>query len=724
MKGTQKPFVVIVSIAALVVFFLQLDWLVTGRVPRIPSIEAMAQFFSFVGDGAFLLSVAALLFLSGYFSKKTGLRDSGRDSAFAVALGGVAVHILKAAFERPRIAHGGADSVARLLEAPSLFDLTGKYNSFPSGHATAAFAVAYVLSKSYPRLAVPLYVTAMLVSGSRVWLGSHYPTDVLAGAFLGISAGYLVMTRTRAREKWLIAGLGLLVIFISFFKTGGFLLFDVDEAVFSEASREMLETIDFITPTYNYQPRFDKPILIYWFMTVAFKLFGVTEFAARFTSSIFGVFLSFMTFLFVRRLKGALAASFATLALVLNIEFFIYSHSAVTDMTLAFFITAALFSFYLAANEGDGRFRVFFWIASALAVLTKGAVGLLFPCAIAIIYLLLRGELKKAKEFVRPSHIGVFLLIAGPWFIVEFAVNGWDFFNAFIVKHHIKRYSDVISSHGGPFYYYFGVLLAAFFPWVAMLPTSIYWGFKERLKSEKSLNLFLSVWFVFVLVFFSIARTKLPNYIFPLFPAAGILAGLKVADLVEGKGMKIGAYLLIIISALFSTALLAVPSMGLKMDVQLPDWHFYFLGMLFLAVAALGALSLVKPMRAFIAIAGASVALIIFLRIYAMPPLNSHLQKTLYDYARYSRALDKEATVAAYGINKPSLAFYARRKVVKLEKETVCNIKEHVKKGDILVITTPRAYEGVDEFKSLDVLDARPDYMLIGRVSPGLPRFE
>lgn len=723
MKGTQKPFVVIVSIAALVIFFLQLDWLVTGRVPRIPSIQTIARFLSFVGDGAFLLGIAALLFLSGWFSKKKGLKDSGKESALAVALGGVAVHILKAAFERPRIAHGGADSVVRLLENPSLFDLTGRYNSFPSGHATAAFAVAYVLSKRYPRLAVPLYITAMLVSAARVWLGSHYPTDVLAGAFLGISAGYLVVTKTRTREKWLIAGISLLVIFISFFKTGGFLLFDVDEAVFSEASREMLETGDFITPTYNYEPRYDKPILIYWFMTAAFKLFGVTEFAARFTSSIFGVFLSSMTFLFVRRLKGTLAATFATLALILNIEFFIYSHSAVTDMTLAFFLSAALFSFYLA-NEGDGRFHVFFWIASALAVLTKGAIGILFPVAIALLYLWLRGELKKSTLFLKPSHIGLFFLIAAPWFIVEFAINGWEFFNAFIVKHHIKRYSDVISSHGGPLYYYLGVLLAAFFPWVAMLPTSLYWGFKERLKGEKSLNLFLSVWFVFVLVFFSIARTKLPNYIFPLFPAAGMLAGLKVADLVEGKGRKISVYLLIIIAALFSAALLALPAMGIKMDIQLPDWHFYFLGLLFLAIAALGALSLVKPMRAFIAIAGASAALIIFLRIYAMPPLNSHLQKTLFEYARYSRMLDKDSTVAAYGINKPSLAFYARRKVQKLEKDNLCNIKEYAKKGDILVITTPKSYEGAEELKALDVIDSRPDYMLLGRISPRLPRFE
>ncbi|MBI5453696.1 MAG: phosphatase PAP2 family protein [Deltaproteobacteria bacterium] len=723
MKGTQKPFVVIISIAALVVFFLQLDWLVTGRVPQIPSIQAMAQFFSFVGDGAFLLGIAALLFLSGWSSKKKGLKDSGKESALAVALGGVAVHILKAAFERPRIAHGGADSVVRLLENPSIFDLTGRYNSFPSGHATAAFAVAYVLSKRYPRLAIPLDITAMLVSAARVWLGSHYPTDVLAGAFLGISAGYLVVTKTRAREKWLIAGLGLLVIFISFFKTGGFLLFDVDEAVFSEASREMLETGDFITPTYNYEPRYDKPILIYWFMTAAFKLFGVTEFAARFTSSIFGVFLSSMTFLFVRRLKGTLAATFATLALILNIEFFIYSHSAVTDMTLAFFLSAALFSFYLA-NEGDGRFRVFFWIASALAVLTKGAIGILFPVTIALLYLWLRGELKKSTQFLKPAHIGLFFLIAAPWFIVEFAINGWEFFNAFIVKHHIQRYSDVISSHGGPLYYYLGVLLAAFFPWVAMLPTSLYWGFKERLKGDKSLNLFLSVWFVFVLVFFSIARTKLPNYIFPLFPAAGMLAGLKVADLVEGKGRKISVYLLIIIAALFSAALLALPAMGIKMDVQLPDWHFYFLGLLFLAIAALGALSLVKPVRAFIAIAGGAAALIIFLRIYAMPPLNSHLQKTLFEYARYSRMLDKDSTVAAYGINKPSLAFYARRKVQKLEKDNLCNLKEYAKKGDILVITTPKSYEGAEELKALDVIDSRPDYMLVGRISPRLPRFE
>lgn len=713
MIKVRKPAAVAISIAVIVIFFLQLDNLLVGRLPQADALVALSRFLSLVGNGGFLISVCAALYLFGLITKGITFKNAGKEAAFSLLLSGAATHILKAAFERPRI-NSGAGSAMRLLEDPSLFDLTGRFNSFPSGHTAAAFAVAYVLSKRYPRLALPFYAVAALIGAARVYLGSHYPTDVLAGAVVGVIAGYLVTATERAREKWLIAGLCLLILSISFFKTGGFFLFDVDEAVFSEASREMVETSDFITPTYNYEPRYDKPVLIYWLMSASFKLFGTTEFAARFTSSLSGSLLVFMTFLFMRRVKGGSAAFFAALALLLNIEYFVYTHSAVTDMTLALFVSASIYSFYLGASE-DKKWFTAFWVSSALAVLTKGAVGLLFPLAVAIIFSILSRDMTKVKGLFSPRLIALFLAISVPWFAAQFYINGMEFFNAFVIKHHIQRYSEVISSHGGPFYFYLGVLVAGFFPWVAFLPGAICRGIKERLDPLSDLYLLSTIWFLFVLVFFSIARTKLPNYIFPLFPAGAVLAGLSVAELIEGKRGKGAVCLLIVISLAFAASLLILPSMHIRMDIALPPRFFHIAGSFFLAIAVLAALSLLQPLKSVLAICAVMAGLIIFLRLHALPPVNVYLQRTLYDYSRYAgKSLGKKGVLATYELNKPSIAFYAGRKTLKVEKSAECDIKEHAKRTDLVVITTAPKYAESVELKKLKVLDSRGEYMLLG----------
>ncbi len=714
MSNLQRYIAVTVTAAVLILLSLQADRLAAGGIPHIYGLESAARFFSFIGDGIFLIALSTAIYIIGAVSGRNRLFDSGRISLYAVVISGILVNILKAAFERPRIAHA-ADPVLHLLEHPSVFDLSGRFNSLPSGHTTISFAVALVLAKRYPGGRHIFYLAAVLVGASRVWLGSHYPSDVMAGALLGVAVGHLLTTRMRIKEKWLFALLALLVVFISFFKTGSFLLFDVDEAVFSEASREMVETGDYITPTYNYEPRYDKPILIYWLMSAAYKTFGVTEFSARFTSSAMGTLLVLMTFAFVRRLKGALPAFFVAAALLLNIEYFVYTHSAVTDMTLAFFITASVYSFYLAVAGNDPRWYRGFWAASAFAVLTKGAVGLIFPVAIAFLFLLATRDLKRIKELFRPLDIILFLVISVPWFAAEGYANGWEFFNAFIIKHHIQRYSGVISSHGGPWYYYLIVLLVGFFPWVAFLPGAVYRGIKWREKPQNSLMVLASVWFLFVLVFFSIAGTKLPNYIFPLFPPSAILAGLAAAGIAERNPLaaRRGLYLMVLISLLTGSALIAIPFMEVSMEIAYSSAFFFTLGAFFLMVGALGAAAFFLPLPSLGSIAAVMVALLVFLRVAALPPANLYLQKTLYQYSTYARAaLGKDGVLATYEINKPSIAFYAGRKVEKIEKDQVCNLKEYAKRTRLVVITSPSKYDELKEY-GLTILDSTDKYMLL-----------
>jgi 4-amino-4-deoxy-L-arabinose transferase-like glycosyltransferase/membrane-associated phospholipid phosphatase len=718
----QKPLAISLIAVAVMVISLLLDPVLAGKVPQSGSATLFFNFFSgIIGNGGFLLAVAAVLYLLGVGLGSQELNVAGRSGVLAVAISGAVVQVLKAAFERPRPGYPG-DHVLPLLQNPTLFDLSSKYASFPSGHTAVSFAVAYVLSKSFPRLRLFFYAMAAFVAASRVYLGAHYPSDVAAGALLGLCIGWLLINDIRIKERWKISGLVLLVVFIAFFKLGGYLLFDVDEAVFSEASREMVTTGDYITPTYNFEPRYDKPILFYWFMSLSYRLFGINEFAARFTSAGFGALLVLMTFFFVRRVRGNTAAYLSALFLLLNLEFFVYSHSAVTDMTLSFFIAASIYSFYLGVSENSRSWFIPFWVSAALATLTKGVIGTLFPVSITFLYLASTKNLSKLKDVFRPAYIILFPLVAAPWFAAEFYVNGWDFFNAFIIKHHIKRFAEANSLHSGPFYFYIIVLLAGFFPWVAMLPGAIYRGFKERLGAENGLYLLSSIWFVLVLVFFTISRTKLPNYIFPLFPSAAVLAGLYSSDfLAHGKSGKIALFFIVAFSVLIGAALIALPFLNVKMTIPFPAKFFLTLGAVFVVIAFFSIVAFFIPRLSFAGMFASMGFLLIFLRLHALPPVNLALQRPLYDFSVQAKGLDKNGVLSTYEVNAPSIAFYSQRKIVKTEKSTTCDIREHLKRrSQILVITKASKYGELNEFKDLKVLGSEGEYMLLGNTE--IPR--
>ncbi len=719
MRLFQRPAkgLAVVLVILLLILSIILDaW--STSLPKSEALEAISRLFSFISEGAVLGGLAIAIFIIGWCTKKNHLREAGRDGLFALFVSSIAAHMLKAAFERPRPSHATADTVLTFLQNPSLVDLTGRYNSFPSGHATVSFALASVIARRFPAWKWLAYYLASLIALSRVYLGSHNPSDVFAGAIVGLVAGYLVTDKTWAWRKWLYAALVLLTVSLSFFKSGGLILFDVDEAVFSEASREMIETGDYITPTYNYEPRYDKPILIYWLMTASYKLLGVNEFSARAVSGVFGVLLVMMTFHFIKRVRGELAAYMAAFALLINIEFFVYSHSAVTDMTLAFFITASIYSFFLGIKEDDNRWFLSFWAASGAAVLTKGVIGALFPFAIGFIFLAITKDLNRIRRIFRPIGIIIFLAVIVPWFAAEFYVNGWEFFNAFIMKHHVQRYSEVISSHSGPVYFYLGVLIVGFFPWAGLLPQAIIRAIRERANPENALQLISCVWFVFVLVFFSIARTKLPNYIFPLFPAAAILASGAVADLAERQrfAKRYGLYLSAAIAFIIGAALFALPYMNVRMDIPLWSIVFPALGLLFV-LAALFCISAAASslLTGLAGAAGVTVAIIIVLRLMVAAPVNAQLQKDLYMLSKRAARCGADARLVAYELNKPSIAFYAGKKATRIDKGA--EIEALLESGPLSVITGKNRLGVLERFDELEPIETQGKYVLLANAN-------
>ena len=453
-----------------------------------------------------------------------------------------------------------------------------------------------------------------------------------------------------------------LAIFLSFFRLGSVTLFDVDEAVFATATREMVQNGNWITPTYNGKNRYDKPILFYWLMAVPYKIFGIDEFSARFPSAVAASLLVPSFFLFIRHFQGEKKALCAALSLTLSIYFLVYSHAAVTDMTLTLFTTLSLICFYRSVtgekSEKVNWYGYGFYLFSALAFLTKGLIGILFPFGIAVIYLFITEGLRGIQQAISIKGVILFILVSAPWYVVQFIMNGNEFIEQFFIKHHFMRYTDVISGHKGPLYYYIPMVIGGLFPWIAFLPA----GIRSIFHGKERLGLFAFIWMVFIIVFFSLSTTKLPNYILPAMPAASILISFGMDD--RDRWIRHANVFIALVTLVLGVAFLFSEKYLVKFGVQDARWTVV-LGVIMLAAAALRFHAAIRKKLFCGLLSALTAAFLLLLSFEAFPAASSYLQGTLHRYSLYAgeRLKDSERVIT-YGINNPSIAFYSGRNVV------------------------------------------------------------
>jgi 4-amino-4-deoxy-L-arabinose transferase-like glycosyltransferase len=311
---------------------------------------------------------------------------------------------------------------------------------------------------------------------------------------------------------------------------GAVALTDRDEGANAEAAREMLEQRSWITPTLGGAPRFAKPAFVYWLMAGAYAALGVGETAARLPSAVAALLLVLVQHAFVRWALGPQAAWRAALVLLLSIEYVAIGRMALTDATLALWTTAAAYLFlrgWLGAPP-RGRWYALAWIAAGLAVLTKGPVGLLVPLGGALAFLALAGGLRQAWREAWPLRGPMLLLlVAGPWYAAMFWLHGWDY-AARARGETLGRVLRPVTGPGGTALFYVPVLLVGFFPWSAFLPEAVVGALRQaRARARQSrpaaVTVFAAVWLVAGLVLFSLAETRLPHYVLPLFPPAALL---------------------------------------------------------------------------------------------------------------------------------------------------------------------------------------------------------
>ncbi|MEM8642712.1 MAG: glycosyltransferase family 39 protein [Cyanobacteria bacterium P01_G01_bin.54] len=376
---------------------------------------------------------------------------------------------------------------------------------------------------------------------------------------------------------WLVGLCGL--AFLLFLGSIG--LVDETEPLFAEASRQMTVTGDWVTPYFNGVTRFDKPPLVYWLTAIAYLLGGVNEWTARLPSALSAVAITVGVFLTLQRFGVAspvsaqpelrsspiagrqrwLSAWLGVAALTLNLQMIIWARTGVSDMLLCACLAGALLCFFWGYVQGEhqplprfwpNRWYLAFYVLLALAVLTKGPVGIVLPGLVIMAFSLYLGQFRRLWQEARVwTGLGIFTVLTVPWYVLVIRANGQAYIDQFFGYHNVERFTNVVNGHAAPWYFYFGIVLAGFAPWSVALPLALarlrVWRRRHWRSQPRSaqLGLFVLVWFSVIFVFFTIAVTKLPSYTIPLLPAAAILVALlwsheltQTANRTPGQGCR------------------------------------------------------------------------------------------------------------------------------------------------------------------------------------------
>ncbi len=338
-------------------------------------------------------------------------------------------------------------------------------------------------------------------------------------------------------------------------------LWEPDEGRYGEIAREMYLSRDYVTPRDNFVRYFEKPPLVYWAEAAAISIFGINEFAVRLPAALFSVAQVVFTAALADVMFGAAVAILAALALGLSPLFFGFARFATLDPALAFFMTAALGAFYLAARAGDfsvGTGRRWFLVCAAmlgLGTLAKGPVALILCGVIALIWISTERRLREISRMPWLLAIVSFCAIAVPWFIVAGYRNP-GFMRFFFVHEHVQRYLENTEHGWGP-WFFVPIIFSGTWPWFFFVPMGLSDLRASKSASHRSELRFLVIWFLVIFLFFSIPRAKLGSYVLPAIPALAIIAGLGMSKL-WGLGADTTRRMLAGFSALTMLASIAV----------------------------------------------------------------------------------------------------------------------------------------------------------------------
>ena len=344
------------------------------------------------------------------------------------------------------------------------------------------------------------------------------------------------------RWGWLEpVGIVLLTLLLNLAGNGRTGLWDRDEPRYAVCVREMRARGDWFFPTFNGEPRYHKPILIYWLMGLGTALGGDNPFGVRLVSVAAGTASVLGVWLLGRKMLGQRGGRLAALILATAPIAAAESKLATTDATLALWLLGCQGCLWVLGQRSSRTAAALFWIFLSLATLTKGPVGPALIAASSLVAWWWGWPSLAWKRLHWRWGLAGFTIVTAPWFVVMSLATGGEFLRFAVGRQIIHRVASDMEAHGGFPGYYPVVSLLAFYPWSALVPAALV-GAWQRRKSDPNLG-FLLGWVIGPLLLLECFRTKLIHYYLPAFPACALLTAWLVLR-VAAEGVNIRRKLL------------------------------------------------------------------------------------------------------------------------------------------------------------------------------------
>jgi len=355
------------------------------------------------------------------------------------------------------------------------------------------------------------------------------------------------MTTNEKKTETLDTLLALALIFVAFgislYGIGDYPIWNKDEGLYAESVREMFLNQNFFDPYFNYEHRWQKPILIYWVLSASSAIFGVNEFGIRFGLWSLGAASSLLLYFLAFRMFGRHnIALFATLFFVCSFAYILQTRHIATHMLLLFTVLLSFSVLWeIIKNGGSTLKAILFGASLGLSFLAKGPVGVVIILFVAAIFCI-RDVFKTPKLFSQRFSFGgvAFLVVALPWYLYMLYLYGGEYVQ-FLNREIFHRVGTNITGENSPFFYV-GAFAGNFAPWSLLFYTSLILfailavrSFKDSLTKEV---LFLLAIFFTVMVLFSLSASKLPAYVFIAQPFAALFLAYFVVNNSDNRILK------------------------------------------------------------------------------------------------------------------------------------------------------------------------------------------
>lgn len=298
-----------------------------------------------------------------------------------------------------------------------------------------------------------------------------------------------------------------------------------DEARYSLIPSAMNQSGNYVTPQLKHIIYLEKPPLVYWATALSFKIFGENDFSARLFVGLCAWGCILLAYFIGKNIRDEKTGLYAAAVLTISAFPFTLGRLNILDTPLTFFICLSIWLGYLALKKQKQKYLFYlFYFSCALAFLTKGVIGVVFPFAILVLWLIWIGRWRELWKLFSPIGILIFLLVVCPWLILAQKENS-DFLWFFFVREHLLRFTTKMHGKTEPFYYYLPLIIGGIMPWSVYLIKA--WPGKSIREAlfAKDENRLLLIWILFIFLFYTLSSSKLATYISPVFLPIALFAG-------------------------------------------------------------------------------------------------------------------------------------------------------------------------------------------------------